>query len=245
MCKDEHEILKAKLYDFREFISKKNKNLKVAKRSRKEKVLHTQIEKELKKKMLHKVINYSLHPYKIEYQRKDGSIRLVHSFQVEYDINKEEHKKASYLFGVGCFTTDVDPIKLSTEQVLLSYRAKYLIEKSFRIIKDIVKLRPVHLTRTKRVKAHVTCCVLSFLLLVSIDNMIKKSQKFDLSPKTILEELADCMVDNIKIRNQDLIIRKITETNSEQKEILKHLDCEYLTKKSFYGKFLLNNPTIY
>lgn len=63
--------------------------------------------------------------------------------------------------------------KLEVKKVISSYRSKYLIEKCFRIMKDIVKLRPVCLTIKKRVKAHVTVCFLSYMLLVKIDEKWK------------------------------------------------------------------------
>ena len=105
-------------------------------------------------------------------------------------------------------------------------------------MKDIVKLRPVHLTIKERVKAHVTICVLSYLLIVSIDNKFKYNDNIDMSVGEALEELSDCMVDTIEIEKQNMITRNITKPTSSQKKILEVLEQNKLIKKSYYKKYL-------
>ena len=241
MKKDELKTFRKNINNLMQFIEEKNKDLAQAKKSRNKKATARQIDRQLNKKGLHKVIKYNLTPKKLKVTRKDGTKRTVHSFKIETEIDKTAKKEATKAFGLTCFITKLSSEELEIEKVISSYRAKYLIEKCFRIMKDIVKLRPVRLTKEKRVKAHVTVCVLSYMLLVTLDEKIKKSD-LDLSVTETLEELSDCMVDRIKIKDeiekQEIITENITTPTSTQKEILKNVECKKVVRKSFYKKYL-------
>jgi len=241
MKKDELKTFRKNIDNVMHFIEEKNKDLAQAKKRRNKKVTARQIDKELKKTGLHKVIKYNLIPKKLKVTRKDGTKRIVHSFEIKTKIDKTAKKEATKAFGLTCFITKLSPEELGIEKVISSYRAKYLIEKCFRIMKDIVKLRPVRLTIEERVKAHVTVCVLSYMLLVTIDVKIKKSD-LEFSVTETLEKLSDCMVDRIKIKDeiekQEIVTENITIPTSIQKEILKNLECKKVVRKSFYKKYL-------
>jgi len=241
MKKDKLKTFHKNIDNLMQFIEEKNKDLAQAKKSRNKKVTARQIDKQLKKKRLHKIIKYNLTFKKLKVTRKDGTKRTVHSFEIETKIDKTAKKEATKAFGLTCFITKLSPEEIGIKKVISSYRAKYLIEKCFKIMKSIVKLRPVRLTIEKRVKAHVTVCVLSYMLLVTIDEKMKKS-KLDLSTTETLKELSDCMVDRIKIKNdiekQEIITENITTPTSTQKEILKNLECKKVVRKNFYKKYL-------
>jgi len=241
MKKDELKTFRKNIDNLMQFITEKNKDLAQAKKSRNKKITARQIDKQLKKKGLHKVLKYNLTPKKLKVSRKDGTKRTVHSFEIETAIDKTAKKEATKAFGLTCFITKLSSEELEIERVISSYRAKYLIEKCFRIMKNIVKLRPVRLTIEERVKAHVTVCVLSYMLLVTIDQKIKESD-LNISATETLENLSDCMVDRIKIKDeiekQEIITENITIPTSMQKEILKTLECKKVSRKSFYKKYL-------
>ncbi|MDI3548098.1 MAG: hypothetical protein PWR10_1750 [Halanaerobiales bacterium] len=220
-----------------DIIKKKNKELSQAKKSRNQEKLRKQLDKELRSKGMHKVIHYQLVEYKIPVVRKDNTTRTVRSFQIKPEIREKEVKKATTLFGLSCFTTELDKKELKTDKVIAAYRSKYLIEQSFRVIKNMIKLRPVYLTISERVQAHVTVCILSYLLLMTMDNMLKNSE-LNLSVSDALAELSDCKANTIEIKNQDKLIRNITEPTFIQKKLVETFGCKKVLRKSFYKKFL-------
>lgn len=53
---------------------------------------------------------------------------------------------------------------LTTEETIAAYKQEAAIESSFRVIKDIIEIRPIYHYNASRVKAHVFICVLSYLV---------------------------------------------------------------------------------
>lgn len=49
------------------------------------------------------------------------------------------------------------------------------MEEAFHEIKSHLELRPIHLTREKRVKAHVTICTLAYFLYNDMERRLKKT----------------------------------------------------------------------
>ena len=237
MHQDQKEAFQKKLEKTLDFFKEKNQNLAQAKRSRNRDRLKNQLDRKLKKKNLHKIISYQLLDKKIEVNRKDGSSRTVNSFKIKTEINEEELKKVVSLFGLSCFITKIKRDDLKAFRVIASYRSKYLIEQSFKVIKNMVKLRPVYLTMEERVKAHVTICMISYFLLMEMENTLKSSQ-LELSSSEALEELSDCQVSKIKIENLDKQIRRLTTPTELQKKLVEVFDCKKLLKKNYYGKLL-------
>lgn len=238
MRKDQLGTFNKNLKNALAFISEKNNELAKAKKSRNKKVLIRQINKKLNKFNLKKVINYEIKSRDIQKTKKNGDKRTVHSFKIHASINKEKKKEITKLFGLCCFTTRLSQQQLNTEKIISCYHSKYLIEQSFRIMKDMVELRPVRLTIKERVKAHVTVCVLSYLLLITIENILKNDSNLNMSVAEALEESSDCMVDIIEIEKQDLVTRNITKPSNLQKKILNALGLKKLVRKSHYNKYL-------
>ena len=77
---------------------------------------------------------------------------------------------------------------ISEKEMVRLYFDKDVIEKAFRTLKGVSNIQPVRFWLSKRVKAHVFICYLSYLLL-SILKMNLKSKKLGLSPQEAIEEL--------------------------------------------------------
>jgi len=237
MRQDQIETFQKNLKHIIEYIEAKNQDLSQAKRSRNLEKLKNQLDKKLKSQGMHKVIDYQIIEHDIPVTRKNGTMRTVHSFQIQYEVRDNEIRKATTLFGLTCFITELDKEELKTDKVIAAYRSKYLIEQSFKVIKNMVKLRPVYLTLSERVQAHVTVCVLSYLLLMTLDIMLK-NKTVDLSVPEALDELSNCKVNTIEIKNQDKLTRNITRPTNIQKKLVENLGCKKLLRKSYYKKLL-------
>lgn len=58
--------------------------------------------------------------------------------------------------------------KLPSEDVARAYKSLWMIERAFRDLKNIFKIRPVFHWTPSRVKGHIFVCFLSFLLTVTL-----------------------------------------------------------------------------
>jgi len=72
-------------------------------------------------------------------------------------IEREEHMDGMWV--VRSNTKD-----LTTKQLIITYKDLKTIEASFRVIKDVIELRPIYHHKDNRVKGHVFICILAFLV---------------------------------------------------------------------------------
>lgn len=96
-------------------------------------------------------------------------IKKLHSshaskyFNIKDDFKKRTEiiAKEELLDGVWVLTGNAS---LSAEAMIKAYKQEATIEASFRVIKDIVEIRPIYHYTPQRVKAHVFICVLSYMI---------------------------------------------------------------------------------
>ena len=222
---EQNKNLKKRMERAESFLELCNEDLSQAKRSRNKKKIASKITKGLRKLRLHKVFDYKLEPLTLKERTKAGND--VNSFRVTYSINDKELKKHKMLHGITCFVTNQPKEKLSATSAIGYYRRKHRIEDAFRHIKDNLNLRPFHLTRKERVKAHVTICVLGYLLLNALEEKLKEHGNHIQGPK-VLGVLGKCLINRIGLKGEDTYIESITEVNDQQEELLKQLSMEDL-----------------
>lgn len=78
-------------------------------------------------------------------------------------IRPEVWEQERYLDGKFFLKPNLDEKKLSSPDVVQSYKQLQEIERAFREIKDFLKLRPIFHYSESRVKAHIFICVLAYL----------------------------------------------------------------------------------
>lgn len=217
------------------FIASYNMELSQAQKSRNKKATERKIANKLRKWHMHKVFSWHLKPVAHMVKTAKGTQRKVNSFQVSYAVNEAKLKEQAFLDGILCFLTN--DATLTTEQIIGHYRRKNKIEDTFRELKSYLHLRPFHLTREKRVKAHVTICVLSYLLLNALE---EKLSWLDDPPsgKTTLKLFDECKLNRITVMDSDTYVESTTELTEEQIELLKQLDLAHLTGKKYLNQIL-------
>ena len=131
-------------------------------RNRKLKTFSEYIPKELAKEHLEKrkQDKQTIHDRII---KKLNSSHMGKYFDSKNNFEKRESviEKEEILDGVWVLTGNA---VLSPEETIEAYKQEATIESSFRVIKDVVDLRPIYHYNTERVKAHVFICVLSYLV---------------------------------------------------------------------------------
>ncbi|KLU62744.1 transposase DDE domain protein [Peptococcaceae bacterium CEB3] len=120
----------------------------------------------LKRKQVKKFLTITIEQKPQTISRKKGMTREVQSFKLSYAIHKQALTLARELrqHGITSFISNLAGTEISSREIITWYRRKNNVEEAFHKIKSHLELRPVHLTRSKRVKAHVTICTLAYFL---------------------------------------------------------------------------------
>lgn len=111
---------------------------------------------------------------------------------------------------------------LSHEELCKLYRAKDVVEKDFQTIKSVLQVRPIRHRSDEKVKAHVSICMLSLLL----ERLFKKRLGGTSSVRKALDILHTCHLNRFVADEKSLYT--ITETDTDQRRILKKLGMSYL-----------------
>lgn len=132
-------------------------NPEEAKRDAEErKAIVNNLEEKIKSGSLKKVLTGDAQRYlKLEKER----------FTLDYPkIEKEARYDGKYVLRTNT--------ELSAEEVALAYKNLWLVENTFRNLKDILKIRPIFLWTPARVRGHVFVCFLAFLLTVTLQKKL-------------------------------------------------------------------------
>ena len=235
LYQEQQEARKVRLVKADKFITALNEALAQAQRSRSEDSTKTKIDKQLHKLKMHKIFAYHLQPVTVTALSTNGKERKVSSFRIEYSINETALKRQGYLDGLSCFLTNAPDLK--PEQVISAYRRKSKIEEAFREIKSYLQVRPFYLTREERVRAHVSICVLGYLLLNALEEELSRLKQ-PLSGPDALAVFGRCLLNRIGPKGSATYVESITELAPEQAELLSGLGLEHLAGDGFIGQLL-------
>ncbi len=95
--------------------------------------------------------------------------RLQSSYMGKYFDEKDNFKRKEEMIKKeelldGAWVLITNDTTMTPEQIIHGYKQEAIIESTFRIIKDVIELRPVYHYNTNRVRGHVFICVLSYLV---------------------------------------------------------------------------------
>jgi len=96
-------------------------------------------------------------------------------------------------------------------------------------MKYLLALRPIHLTRPERIKAHVTVCILAYLLVYTMEMMLKRA-KHSISPIEVLKQVESCQLNQVGIKGSPGYSLTVTEMTEQQLEWMKLFNCENFLK---------------
>jgi transposase len=81
---------------------------------------------------------------------------------LEFGIDRAEYRDQRRQDGI--FVLETNHPELSTEEVVASYGQLMEVERAFRVLKSLLKLRPIYHHRDRRVESHIFICFLAYLL---------------------------------------------------------------------------------
>ena len=116
----------------------------------------------------------------LEEKIKTGSLRRVLTGDAKrfckieaekISLNKERIQKEARYDGKYVLQTSTD---LPSQEVARAYKNLWMIERAFRDIKDIFKIRPIFHWTPSRVRGHIFVCFLAFLLTISLQRRLSE-----------------------------------------------------------------------
>lgn len=234
---DEQRMHQKKMDQVFAWIDQKNESLAQAKKARRREILEREIQSMLKRKRVKKFLTITIEENTHTVSNKKGIVRDVQSFKLRYAIDEQALIKELRLHGITCFISNLAQEKIPPREIINWYRRKNKVEEAFHEIKSHLELRPVYLTRAKRVKAHVTICTLAYFLYNDMERRLKENH-VNRSPEDVLEVLGRCQLNSIGAKGTNQRILKITELDNEQKHLIQSLECEYTGEAKWYKKVL-------
>lgn len=96
--------------------------------------------------------------------------------QIKWKINTEKLDLLKSTDGCYCIKTNLpEETGITAEFLVSSYRQRRKVEVAFSYLKGFVDIRPLYHHKEERVKAHITICILAYLLEVFVEHLLKKA----------------------------------------------------------------------
>ena len=92
---------------------------------------------------------------------------------LDFRIDRAEYSQQRRYDGI--FVLETNHPELSAEEVVASYRQLMEVERAFRVLKSLVKLRPIYHHRDRRVEAHVFICFLAYLVAKLMEQRLRRA----------------------------------------------------------------------
>ncbi len=240
LFKDQRKARDAAIQNFKDYVGKLNLELLQAKNSRGEKPTQEKFDKQIARLKLKNIVDVSLNEIQIKSTDKDGNQKIVTTYQGAVDpINNMVLADHGKLDGFWLLVTNHnektgDRFILSATDAINPYRDKTIIESAFRDIKSFVVIKPIWVWTEKHVKAHFTICVLAYLCnrIISMGLHENKGELTSdiISHERALEELSDCTVDMIQVKNTGISGYKRSYIDHEKMELLDRLNLSKILK---------------
>jgi len=139
-------------------------------------------------------------------------------FTATHQLRKDVLTEAEEFDGYCCLFSTT---RLPLDQVVRMYFAKDLIEKAFRTLKGVTRLRPVRHWLYNRVKAHVFICYLAYLLLSLLQYKLG-AQK--ITAEAALLELDSMYKVYLRDEKKGFKVSRVVAMTKRQETILKCVD---------------------
>jgi transposase len=99
------------------------------------------------------------------YEAGDGQL----SFRLDRDQYYQQRRQD------GIFVLETNHDGLTPAEIVASYRQLMEVERAFRVLKSLVKVRPVYHHRDRRVETHVFICFLAYLVAKLLEQQLRRA----------------------------------------------------------------------
>jgi transposase len=234
---EERKLRQEKLNLFKDFLKTKNRELKQAKKDRKEDVTKRAITDKLKRLKITRSLfkEIELERIKVKRRLKNGILKTVKSFHIRLPLNHKKLRMRRLLDGVCLFVTNHTEKEgkdfiFSAEKIIMAYRHKTQIEDAFKNIKSFLKIRPFHVNLDEHVEAVYTICVLSYFINKDLARRRKEYEQKDfLNSRELYAPFTSCKLVTLKNILTGETRKKIIPLERHQISLLKNIGLGHLT----------------
>ena len=105
--------------------------------------------------------------------------------------------------------------KAHPKDLINAYRSRMEIERSFHQLKSFVEIRPIYHHNEDRIKAHVTVCILAYLLNTTVTHMVRQKEDFEeLTAQSVYNYLRSCKIVELSAAGEKRL--KLTTPTTDQ-----------------------------
>lgn len=214
-----------KIASIKKHLDQKNQQLSKALGRRHRELLREELIRYLEKRSASKLFSFRLRA-----QEK--------TFQISYKVLKKAVQDAAKLDGIYCLMTNLKTA--SPKELIDAYRNRMEIERSFHQLKSFVEIRPIYHHNEDRIKAHVTVCVLAYLLNNTVMHLTRQKKDFEeLTAQSIYNYLKGCKLVELSASGQQRL--KLSTPTDEQVQLTKILADKSLLEEEHIQQ-LLSTP---
>jgi len=151
--------------------------------------------------------------------------------RITFDLKRRDDKIADAERLDGKYALMSTRTTMSAKEIISAYYDKDGIEKAFCCIKQPIGLRPIRHWLDGRVKAHIFICYLSYLLMKTLEHMLKKGG-LKVNAENSLKQLSRVKYVVVTNPDGDIITSKLSIPSREQREIMDVLGVEYIKSET-------------
>mgnify|MGYP001558558748 CR=1 FL=1 len=211
-----------KIASIEKYLDHKNQQLSKALGRRHRELLREELRRYLEKRCASNLFSFRL-------------IAKERTFQISYKIIKKAVADAAKLDGVYCLMTNLKTV--SPKELIDAYRNRMEIERSFHQLKSFCEIRPIYHHNEDRIKAHVTVCVLAYLLNNTVKHLVREKKDFEeLTAQSIYNYLKSCKLVELSTSQEQRL--KLTTPTNEQVQLTKILADKSLLEEEHIQQFL-------
>ena len=191
-----------KIESIKKHLDQKNTKLSQAKNKRNRELLREELKKYLEKRAASKIFRFRL-------------IAKGKGFHISYKVVKKAIREAARLDGVYVIMTNVK--NAHPKHLITAYRNRMELERSFNQLKNFVEIRPIYHHTEERIKAHVTICILAYLLNNTIMHLVRQKKDFEeLTAQAVYNYLRSCKLVELNAAGEQRL-KLTTPTNDQVK----------------------------
>ncbi|AND64116.1 transposase [Flavobacterium covae] len=138
-------------------------------------------------------------------------------------IDYEKHKQDAIWDGLKGYKTNT---KLTKEQVIEQYHQLWAIEKTFRISKSDLEIRPIYHQLKRRIETHIGISFCACKIYKELERQLKEKQS-NLSPEKVIDILKTIYQVSFETPFSNKVYTKLLLKNQEQKDIINLFNLEH------------------
>jgi len=221
---EERKQREKKLVSIKNYLERWNNQLVSDKKSKDKQLLSKKIYAYLKRRKAENLFVIKLTPKRKRIRNKE-----ITTYRIDYKIKQDKLDNLKLSDGIYCIVSNLPDDKTGSFLVS-SYRQRKKVEVAFSYLKGFIEIRPFYHQKPSRVKAHILICILSYLLQITTEYLLKK-KGYNITFAEFYQKASKVRAVELEIKNIKKKGLKLTEVDKEVLSLLKILNSKETLSK--------------